>query len=79
MFLRKQIKMKQMLINIGMGILLIVCGNGGMDLVDIGGEDEYVFVRVEIVMDNGIGICVVILLNVVIGIFCMVFYSVMFL
>ena len=42
MFLRKQIKMKQMLTNIGMGILLTACGNGGMDPVDTGGEDEYV-------------------------------------
>ncbi|EYA05173.1 hypothetical protein M126_2050, partial [Bacteroides fragilis str. S6L3] len=37
MFLRKQIKMKQMLTNIGMGILLTACGNGGMDPVDTGG------------------------------------------
>ena len=55
MFLRKQIKMKQMLTNIGMGILLTACGNGGMDPVDTGGEDEYVPVRVETVTDNGIG------------------------
>ena len=31
-----------MLTNIGMGILLTACGNGGMDPVDTGGEDEYV-------------------------------------
>ena len=29
--------MKQMLTNIGMGILLTACGNGGMDPVDTGG------------------------------------------
>ena len=29
-----------MLTNIGMGILLTACGNGGMDPVDTGGEDE---------------------------------------
>ena len=41
MFLRKQIKMKQMLTNIGMGILLTACGNGGMDTVDNVREEEY--------------------------------------
>ena len=35
-----------MLTNIGMGILLTACGNGGMDPVDTGGEEEYVPVRV---------------------------------
>ena len=30
-----------MLTNIGMGILLTACGNGGMDPVDTGGEEEH--------------------------------------
>ena len=75
MFLRKQIKMKQMLTNIGMGILLTACGNGGMDPVDTGGEDEYVPVRVETVTDNGIGTRAVTLSNAAIGIFRTAPYS----
>ena len=78
MFLRKQIKMKQMLTNIGMGILLTACGNGGMDPVDTGGEDEYVPVRVETVTDNGIGTRAVTLSNAAIGIFRTAPYSATF-
>ena len=56
-----------MLTNIGMGILLTACGNGGMDPVDTGGEDEYVPVRVETVTDNGIGTRAVTLSNAAIA------------
>ena len=78
MFLRKQIKMKQMLTNIGMGILLTACGNGGMDPVDTGGEEEYVPVRVETVTDNGIGTRAGTLSNAAIGIFRTAPYSATF-
>mgnify|MGYP003098294920 CR=1 FL=1 len=67
-----------MLTNIGMGILLTACGNGGMDPVDTGGEDEYVPVRVETVTDNGIGTRAVTLSNAAIGIFRTAPYSATF-
>lgn len=69
MFLRKQRKMKHILANIGMAIVLIACSNGGMDPVDTGGEDEYVPVRVETVADNGVETRAVALSNASIGIF----------
>lgn len=67
-----------MLTNIGMGILLTACGNGGMDPVDTGGEEEYVPVRVETVTDNGIGTRAVTLSNAAIGIFRTAPYSATF-
>ena len=69
MFLRKQRKMKHILANMMMAIVLIACSNGGMDPVDNGGEDEYVPVRVETVEDNGVETRAVALSNASIGIF----------
>ena len=69
MFLRKQRKMKHILANMMMAIVLIACSNGGMDPVDNGGEDEYVPVRVETVADNGVETRAVALSNASIGIF----------
>ena len=45
MFLRKQRKMKHILANMMMAIVLIACSNGGMDPVDNGGGGEDVSVR----------------------------------